>query len=66
MYFILCLLAIGVNAQFTSTGQSSIVDAHNKLRSAIAKSTYVAKGTKKEPATDMRKMVGFKLPNYVK
>ena len=49
----------GVYSQFTAIGQQEIVDAHNKLRSSLAKGTYVAKGTKQPSATNMKKMVKF-------
>ncbi|PIC34960.1 hypothetical protein B9Z55_014462 [Caenorhabditis nigoni] len=53
----LILLLTGSYAQFTSNGSQAIVDAHNKLRSSIAKGTYVAKGSKKPSASNMRKMI---------
>ncbi|EFO88441.1 hypothetical protein CRE_10585 [Caenorhabditis remanei] len=49
-------LIAGSFAQFSSTAQQQIVDAHNNLRSQIAKGTYVAKGTKQQPGADMLKM----------
>uniref|UniRef100_A0A8R1HS19 SCP domain-containing protein n=1 Tax=Caenorhabditis japonica TaxID=281687 RepID=A0A8R1HS19_CAEJA len=53
---LLFFFAIGTFADFSSSGQNQIVDAHNRLRSSIAKGTYVAKGTRKESATNMLKM----------
>ncbi|CCD71373.1 SCP domain-containing protein [Caenorhabditis elegans] len=59
MKFALCLLAIFgcATAQFSSTAQGQIVDAHNKLRSAIAQGSYVAAGTQEPSASNMRKIV---------
>ncbi|CAL2043658.1 unnamed protein product [Caenorhabditis brenneri] len=54
--FLLCLVAAGALAQFSSTGQQGIVDAHNKLRSSIAKGTYVAKGTTQKSGANLRKI----------
>ncbi|CAP22802.1 Protein CBG01836 [Caenorhabditis briggsae] len=42
--------------QFSSTGQKNIVDAHNKLRSSIAKGTYIAKGLKKPAGSNILKI----------
>uniref|UniRef100_A0A1I7TDR0 SCP domain-containing protein n=1 Tax=Caenorhabditis tropicalis TaxID=1561998 RepID=A0A1I7TDR0_9PELO len=42
--------------QFTATGQQGIVDAHNNLKSSIAKGTYVAKGTQQKPGANLRKI----------
>ncbi|CAO4374420.1 unnamed protein product [Caenorhabditis nigoni] len=42
--------------QFSATGQKNIVDAHNKLRSAIAKGTYIAKGLKKPAGSNILKI----------
>ncbi|CAI2351493.1 unnamed protein product [Caenorhabditis sp. 36 PRJEB53466] len=49
-------LAVGSYADFTSSGQSGIINAHNKLRSSIAKGTYVAKGTHKPAGANLLKM----------
>ncbi|KAF1758022.1 hypothetical protein GCK72_014480 [Caenorhabditis remanei] len=54
--FIILTCMTGVYSQFTAIGQQEIVDAHNKLRSSLAKGTYVAKGTKQPSATNMKKM----------
>ncbi|EGT37200.1 hypothetical protein CAEBREN_11561 [Caenorhabditis brenneri] len=53
---LLCLVATETLAQFSSTGQQGIVDAHNKLRSSIAKGTYVAKGTTQKAGSNIRKI----------
>ncbi|CAI5447269.1 unnamed protein product [Caenorhabditis angaria] len=53
---LLSFVVIGINAQFSSTGQASIVNAHNDLRSQIAKGTYTAKGTKKPAGSNILKM----------
>ncbi|PIC34968.1 hypothetical protein B9Z55_014469 [Caenorhabditis nigoni] len=42
--------------QFSKTGQNNIVDAHNKLRSSIAKGTYIARGTKKPAGSNILKI----------
>ncbi|CAO4378093.1 unnamed protein product [Caenorhabditis nigoni] len=42
--------------QFSCTGKQQIVDAHNDLRSSIAKGTYVAKGATKPRGADILKM----------
>ncbi|UMM29351.1 hypothetical protein L5515_011752 [Caenorhabditis briggsae] len=42
--------------QFSSTGQKNIVDAHNRLRSSIAKGTYIVKGTKKPAGSNILKI----------
>ncbi|EFO92910.1 hypothetical protein CRE_10312 [Caenorhabditis remanei] len=55
--FIILTCMTGVYSQFTAIGQQEIVDAHNKLRSSLAKGTYVAKGTKQPSATNMKKMI---------
>ncbi|CAA94350.1 SCP domain-containing protein [Caenorhabditis elegans] len=55
LLLLVCCIA-GVFSQFTSTGQQAIVDAHNKLRSSIAKGTYVAKGTTQKSGSNMRKI----------
>ncbi|CAL2046455.1 unnamed protein product [Caenorhabditis brenneri] len=52
-----------------ATAQQQIVDAHNSLRSQIAKGTYVAKGTKEPAGADILKMkwdssVGTSAQNY--
>ncbi|CAA94344.1 SCP domain-containing protein [Caenorhabditis elegans] len=49
-------LAVGCSADFGSSGQNGIINAHNTLRSKIAKGTYVAKGTQKSPGTNLLKM----------
>ncbi|CAL2043657.1 unnamed protein product [Caenorhabditis brenneri] len=54
--FLLCLVAAGALAQFSSTGQQGIVDVHNKLRSSIAKGTFVAKGTTQKSGANIRKI----------
>ncbi|KAF1758027.1 hypothetical protein GCK72_014485 [Caenorhabditis remanei] len=53
---LLAALCIGAYAQFSSNGQTAIVNVHNTLRSSIAKGTYVAKGTKKAAGSNMLKM----------
>ncbi|KAF1753957.1 hypothetical protein GCK72_020514 [Caenorhabditis remanei] len=62
-------LIAGISAQFSATAQQQIVDAHNKLRSSIAKGTYVAKGTKEPAGADILKMkwdssIGTSAQNY--
>uniref|UniRef100_A0A1I7TY72 SCP domain-containing protein n=1 Tax=Caenorhabditis tropicalis TaxID=1561998 RepID=A0A1I7TY72_9PELO len=53
----LWLAIIGIaSAKFSPTAQEAIVQAHNDLRSAIAKGEYVAKGQNLPPATNMLKM----------
>ncbi|EGT37220.1 CBN-SCL-15 protein [Caenorhabditis brenneri] len=54
--YILAFLCIGTFAQFSKSGQKEIVDFHNTLRSSIAKGKYVAKGTKKQAASNMLKI----------
>ncbi|KAF1758024.1 hypothetical protein GCK72_014482 [Caenorhabditis remanei] len=57
MKFVLLLLfIIGCNADFGFTGQNGIVNAHNTLRSKIAKGNYVAKGTQKPSGANILKM----------
>lgn len=50
----------GAYAQFRESTQQFIVDLHNKLRTSIAKGTYVAKGTTKAAGSNLLKMVGFR------
>ncbi|KAF1758028.1 hypothetical protein GCK72_014486 [Caenorhabditis remanei] len=52
----LTVLCVGAYAQFSKAGQNAIVDAHNKLRSSIAKGTYVAKGVKKPAGSNILKI----------
>ncbi|ULT87487.1 hypothetical protein L3Y34_006959 [Caenorhabditis briggsae] len=53
----LILAIVGcASAQFSTTGQTGIVNVHNVLRSKIAKGTYNAKGTIEPKASNMRKM----------
>ncbi|CAL2040819.1 unnamed protein product [Caenorhabditis brenneri] len=54
--FVWSLIQLGVYAQFRANTQQFIVDIHNTLRSKIAKGTYVAKGTAKPAASNMRKI----------
>uniref|UniRef100_A0A1I7TDQ3 SCP domain-containing protein n=1 Tax=Caenorhabditis tropicalis TaxID=1561998 RepID=A0A1I7TDQ3_9PELO len=54
--FILSAFFIVAYCQFSKSGQKAIVDFHNKLRSSIAKGTYVAKGTKKPAGSNMLKI----------
>uniref|UniRef100_A0A8R1DUE7 SCP domain-containing protein n=1 Tax=Caenorhabditis japonica TaxID=281687 RepID=A0A8R1DUE7_CAEJA len=66
---LLALFVAGSFAQFSSTAQQAIVDAHNNLRSQIAKGTYVAKGTKKQSGADILKLkwdssIGTSAQNY--
>lgn len=51
--------SVSVYGQFSKAGQKAIVDAHNTLRSPIAKGTYVANKTRKEPGSNILKMVSF-------
>ncbi|CCD64920.1 SCP domain-containing protein [Caenorhabditis elegans] len=48
--------SVSVYGQFSKAGQKAIVDAHNTLRSSIAKGTYVANKTRKEPGSNILKM----------
>ncbi|CAB3409436.1 unnamed protein product [Caenorhabditis bovis] len=53
------LLGVAIAAaecQFSSTGQSQILNVHNTLRSRLAKGTYVAKGTRKPSGSNILKM----------
>ncbi|UMM29342.1 hypothetical protein L5515_011748 [Caenorhabditis briggsae] len=49
-------LFISSYADFGFTGQNGIINAHNTLRSKIAKGTYVARGTQKPSGTNILKM----------
>ena len=60
----LTVLCAGAYAQFSKAGQNAIVDAHNKLRSSIAKGTYVAKGVKKPAGSNILKIVRIKIFNF--
>ncbi|PIC24618.1 hypothetical protein B9Z55_017881 [Caenorhabditis nigoni] len=54
---LLILAIVGcASAQFSSTGRTGILNAHNLLRSKIAKGTYTAQGTLEPPAANMRKL----------
>ncbi|CAL2040817.1 unnamed protein product [Caenorhabditis brenneri] len=52
----LLALAVGSSADFNFNGQNGIINAHNALRSKIAKGTYVAKGTQKPAGANILKM----------
>lgn len=56
---VLAVACVGVYAQFSEGGKQSILNAHNDIRSRIAKGNYVAKGNRKESATNMLKMVSW-------
>uniref|UniRef100_A0A8R1HR90 SCP domain-containing protein n=1 Tax=Caenorhabditis japonica TaxID=281687 RepID=A0A8R1HR90_CAEJA len=49
-------LCLGAYAQFSPAGQQAIVDAHNALRSKIAKGQYVAKEDKKPSGSNILKI----------
>ncbi|CAD6196139.1 unnamed protein product [Caenorhabditis auriculariae] len=54
---ILCLVFVSsVLANFGSSGQQGILNAHNNLRSSIALGNYVVKGARKATATNMLQM----------
>ncbi|EGT35101.1 hypothetical protein CAEBREN_00284 [Caenorhabditis brenneri] len=56
---LLCaLFIVGSHAQLTQAGKDAIVNAHNKLRSTLAKGQYNAKGDVRGAATNM-KMIGW-------
>ncbi|CAI2351492.1 unnamed protein product [Caenorhabditis sp. 36 PRJEB53466] len=55
-FLVWAALCVGAFAQFSSSGQQDIINAHNTLRSKIAKGTYVAKGTQKPAGSNIRKM----------
>ncbi|CAB3409437.1 unnamed protein product [Caenorhabditis bovis] len=58
-YSCIALIALSstlVDAQFSRAGQSQILNAHNAMRSKIAKGAYVAKGIRKPSASNMLKM----------
>ncbi|PIC23195.1 hypothetical protein B9Z55_016978 [Caenorhabditis nigoni] len=52
----LTVIFIDVAAQFSASGQTAILNAHNALRSKISKGTYVVKGTTKPAGSNILKM----------